>query len=566
MRILSLTLSLLVTACLAADNSNNKSSKSNPTVKVNSWQHDKAVKKKLQLYVDFDPEEYFSKKHVSVEEASRLSYDELIYLESNSEALALKAQADNAPGEENVHRANWYLAKLLKMGKPLKVQQAIYDAWKDSGFSDIGFMDVAKETLHHYPLKEYCELFAKYASEWHLKTGTFLQMSGEHSQAAKYHIAQHISINFIYNGLARLMATDCAELERCVQQGSFDGILALAKRIATSYSKNNLQTIRMTSSGDSDAAEGNKIALMAIGFSKVMRLAWEEEGYSNVQSKLIDCGINFDVKSALRSKDPNEVVTAFEECIDKAADNATKNLCVRAVQTNWNFASTSNELNTLENLFNNRKGSVDEKEAFYMLKNVVEPAMILINCKRIIQDLDNDDLTMKLKEHGIESNENALKQKASAKIDVAVLCDRLLLIQKSRDYLQHRDDAAAYIREDLDKMSNSFKEYENARAYETVGKVFQELQKDSYEQKCTFDLDSGKLICKSPEMLETLMQIQQSEVACSILVDFCETVVSGEPLPSAVTKFTKQVNTQLDAYSAGYSGLADLRPERILFY
>lgn len=560
MIIFALTFSLLANVCQAADNSNNRSLNANLDLNTNV-----ASLQEFQKYVDIDPKEYFAdlkSKLVPIEAASRMSRVQLDSLENISSASYFRA---TAPCNQYVHNANSHLARLFKMRKPPKVQQATFDAWKNSGLSAIKFMDLVKESKPHFPDGEHCKRLADFASIWHLSTGRFLKMNGEDSQEGKYHIAQWAAINFLFFGLVHLNASDSVEFEECIKAESFEGICSLAKKVLSSdqYSRTVLGDVRMTTSSNV-ATKVDKIVQLTNGFNRGIRLAWEEDNLQNVQAKLKSRGIDFDVKSAVNSNDPKEIIKAYEQCISRAADLSTKNRSVHVVQIIWDITSIESDLKTLQNLFNKSRGPVYNKSSF-RLRNVVEPALILINSKRIIEDLVNDDFAVKLKDYGIELRNVTLDQMTSLRGKDEELYNRLFLVQKSRDYLEHIDDIA-YIRKDFDEMANVFKNRKRFAAYQIVNEVVQELKNDTNNQMCSFDLIGGKLVCNSSEMLELLVKIQKKEFACNILIDFCKNAISEQSLPIAIANFEGLLATHRNAYLSKYSGVDRLKPNYVLIY
>ena len=577
MNIFALTLSLLANTCQAAD-SRNLFSSANLDLNINVARTQKEAsndevalqQKANQLsmeflkHVDFDPSKHIAdlkSQLVSIEAASLLSRDKLHSLESISD---VKAAMSNAHGEKYVHLANANLARLFR----IKAQTATFDAWQNSGFSASKFMDLAKESILHFPDGRHCKRLADFGISWHLNTGKLLKMNEDDLGNAIYHTAQYSAVNFIYLGLLTLNSSDSAEFEKCIKAESFDGICALAKKIVTSnqYSRAALGEMRMMI--DTEVAEGNRIAMLANGFSKVIHLAWDEEDLHNIKAKLISHGNHCDVESSVNYKSPKVIVNEYEQCISWAAVTVTKNLCVRRVQIIWNIKSLKSDLETLQSLFKKSERPT-ESEGSFMLRNVVEPAIILINSKRILRDFDRDGLSNQLQNRGIEtsinSNDQALKVISAPKLEKTELSDRLFLVQKSLDYLRHIDDVA-YVRKDFDEMINVFKNREKNSAFHLVNEVVQELKKSPNVQKCSFDLIRGKLMCKSAEMMECLIKILKTEFAGNILIEFCKSVISEQSLSKAITNFEILLDTHRIAYCSKYSGVDRLRPDYILFY
>ena len=147
MNFLPLTLSLLVTTCLAAaDDSKNRSSVSK---KITSSQKERVnvepenIFNELRMNVNSEQNECFASfrsKHVSTKEALHRSLDELKYLESASKTCA----SDNFSGN-NAHEAGSYLAKVVKLGKLLNVRKAAFNAWIKSRLPDKKFTEAVKE-------------------------------------------------------------------------------------------------------------------------------------------------------------------------------------------------------------------------------------------------------------------------------------------------------------------------------------------------------------------------------------------------------------------------------------
>ena len=193
----------------------------------------------------------------------------------------------------------------------------------------------------------------------------------------------------------------------------------------------------------------------------------------------------------------------------------------------------------LEDLANKFNGSADN-ECSVELRDVLEPAIILIRSERIIQDLDNDQLIIKLKDHSIELNEVTLEQRATLQRKDEDLYTRMVLVQRSRDYLKHKNDIA-YIRNAYEEMITEFRNSDRFNAFNIVRKVVREL-KDPKNQKCSFDFDQGMLKLNAPDMIEALREIQQDKHACNLLIDFCEKLTAMKSNSSAIIRFEDQAN------------------------
>ena len=523
-----------------------------------------ALSKELELYVDFD-QKYFTdlrSKQVSIEKASLMSITELNKLESTSKASESRARDNNLQCENHVHLTNSLLANLLKLKRRLKSHQVTFDAWMSFGFCGANFIDLVKETVQKYPW--YCRLLARYAYRWHMNTAYLLQIWGD-TQNAKKHFAHSSSIKFIYLCLTNLNETDRAELETCIKSESLGGVRSLAKKITTSnqYPKELLRHIIWTTTIDTDYAEGNKIALMVKGFIIEIRVAWDEEKLRNTKNDLTFHIVDFALRSSLKSKDPKIVFKTYEQCVSSAADVATKNVCVLALKVIWEDTILLEDLEYLTNIFYDSA----DNEFFVQLKNVLEPALILINSERIFQDEVNEDLFLKLEDYDtdlIDLNKMSVEQKASLQIKDKELFNRLGLVQKCCDYLEHEGDIE-YIRKDFDKSMESFKFSHIAHGFDVVRRVVQELGKDSKIQKCSFDFTRGMLTCSSPDMLEMLIKIQQDRYACKILIDFCKNVIAKQSISYALTDFDAQANAHRSSSSTECE-LNRLKPSNLSFY
>ena len=542
MNFLPSALSLLVTNCLAAaDNSSNRSSTS---AKISSSQQDTVnvevaqMSKELQKYVDFDPKEYFAgfrDKQVTIEAAMRMSLDELNSYERVGEPSTTTNLCSN-----NVHKANSYLVKVVKLGKLLNVQQATFDAWTSSPLSAIRFMELIKESLQNHG--NYCESLAEYASKWHFSTGNLFLLSGEDPKEANNHFDQSKFIKFIYYGLTNLNADDSEEFEKCIKIGSINGIRKLAKKVVTSkqYSRDVLEHFPKFSSSVSNVAESNKIALIGGVFNMEILLTVKEEELEDFQKRLlVDHKIHFNGKSIVSSKDPKEVVDAYEQCMEKACDNGKiQRLCMRALECIWKIESLTSNIKKIDDFENPTTADI---ECSCILKDVIEPAIIHINSNRISKVLDNADFFPKLKERNIDSYEKGLEEKSSLKHKGTKFSTRLLLIEKILEYLHHD---FAYIRNDYDKMAISLN-FEKGWAFDFVNDVVQELKMDLINQKCSFDFNSGKLKCKSPEMSVLLLLIHGNKFACNMLIEFCKEVRAEQSISTAIVKFEEQRTTYL---------------------
>ena len=342
-----LTLSLIASACLGADTSRKNDDAA-------AQQDEKHVTKEIQKYVNFDLSKYFADYKsilVSVEDALKMSPQLLRKLESDSKEFASIAKRAIVPCKEYVHTANMYLARLLLLIKPPLVPQATFDAWKDSGFSGDKFMALAKESLHHYPDRMYCEDLKELSTGWHKNMAAFMIASRED---AANHNSHFSSINFIYYGLTGLSETHRTELEKCITLQSLDGIRELARIVVTcgQYSEDVLESMTFYTSS---ATDGNKVALIAEGFFWEAQIARGEELQEGIFNSLLSRGIKFDVKSLLSSHDPKDIFNAYQQCISDSADNdSTKDLCKEALRR---ISSSSVHWRSLEDLMNKFNGT-----------------------------------------------------------------------------------------------------------------------------------------------------------------------------------------------------------------
>lgn len=101
-------------------------------------------------------------------------------------------------------------------------------------------------------------------------------------------------------------------------------------------------------------------------------------------------------------------------------------------------------------------------------------------------------------------------------------------------------DNFGHIRQSFDSMANAFLDFKRNYPYQEVYKVVHELKKDHKDQKLSFDLKSGKLLCNSPEMLHNLIKIQQNKRACKQLLSFCESATLEQSIPEAIAIFEEQ--------------------------
>ena len=497
----------------------------------------KTLFKDLKDVIDFDVNKYFADlklKRVSIDAASQMSLAELEELENTSKANESEAIHDGAIGEMSVQGANAALADLIRQGKPSDVKQATYDAWKNSGFAAAEFLDIMKESTDLNELVDF-------SRHWHDIMRFQVERTGEDTLEVKRHNANLASIPFIYRGMVLLDADDRVEFEKCMKDVSLDNMRALARKIITSgkYSEQTLLTLLENTNFQNNQIDVDKLAMLTKGFGEEARLAEDELLQSQIQSKLLASGIAFDVSAAFDNEDPMKVVKVYDECISKAAVEAS-DLCVQAMRNMMSIAMRKQVLEDLGNRFSN---TADDKEAS-ILKNVIGPAALLIKSKRLLKEFDNDDLIARLKHYNFQSYEDALREKRKVKYMDYELYKRLVLIENSRKYLQHQEDFE-YLREDFDMIYNGFVSNINLRsnALSSVDIIIQELKKDPKDQRCSFDLSRKKLICRSPEMQERLILILEDKLASNMLKDFCENAVSILSLPTAIAMFEMQVKT-----------------------
>ena len=532
MKYLSLILSLIVSSCLAADKFSSTSVNSIKT----GMESDE-----LKLYVDYDAKKHIAElehKYISIEKASKMSFDGLSKLERDSKEWEQKALSDGTYCELYIHRANLALAKLLKHSMLPSVQHPAINSWKEWGFTATQFIEVIKECMPNYSDKDWREelkFLANNALEWHHNTELFMKEVKGDEYSSKYHISQHIAINFIYHTKVTLNSSDCAELERCISEDSLGCILNLASKVGNSkhYSMDELQ-YPLSYQYDGEFADHDKIALMAYVFNEGLRLVCSENGLYDTQLQLKPLGIASDLKIALDSQDSNDIVKAYEQCIIKSAgDRSIQMKCFDALQYFWKLSVCKQNLEVLINKFN---GTTCEQYS-YLHHIVVEPAFIFLKGKFLLEKYDNEFLE-KLKEYGIRSFEDALKEKRTLQHMNRELYQRLLLVEKCQDYLQHKGNFA-YIRKDYDAMSRKHK-VKSDLVYGPLGEIVSCLRENNKDQLFFFDLSIKKLVFNSPKAREILMRIHSNNTASRILIDFFSSVVSVQSLENSIDNFEFQ--------------------------
>ena len=554
MKFLSLKLLFLILSnCLAADNS----SRHLPTVKQsNSVGNNKidADFNDFNQFVDFDFKEYIAElesKRVSIERASQMSIEELERLEHDSEKLLQKAKAENAHCESYIHGANLALAKLLRQSKP-SAEQHYANSWKDSKFSAAKFLELIKGSMQEYSEKErreHTKSLADNAIKWHHNTHLFLkEVRGEKSTDSNYHEAQHIAIDFIYLTKVKLIPSDSAVLESCIQIKSVHGVYGIARHILATdqYSTETLQSIQSgTEYIHDDVIYADKVTQLAYAFGEELRLAWSEDEYKDAQFPLNEKGISFDVRSYLDNKDSNGIVKAYEQCISEADEAGLNGKdCSVSLSSLWKVTFHRKNLEVLKNRYYESKNEQDT----ILHSCIFNPAFILINSKLYLEEFDKKRFMERLRTHDIHSYEDALKRKLELKQMDSELYKRLMLREKCLEYEQHKDDFA-HIQGDFDNMRKSH-EHDDRIVYHLVIKIVRELKKDPKEQQCRFEFTSKKLVCSSPYFRSILIKIHNNKKASQILVDFCLNAVSELSLPVSITKFFEQMEVNVN--TSGY--------------
>ena len=531
-----LTLSLVATACLAADSSFKG--------KVAAEESD--VSKEIKNYVNFDLETYLAglkSQLVSLEEGLEKSPQELNRLEIDSMNLFEQAKEHHARCEMNVHKANLNLARLLKL-KPNASLLPTFAAWKKSGFTGTNFMAVVKECLQHFPDRKYCENLKNVSTEWHVNTAAFLHSNGLDVKSGLSHYSKFTSIGFIYCGLTRPLEEHRLKFEKCIAEESFDGIRELARDIviSRSYSGNFFSDMMLPGMRMHD---DNKFALLANAFNLEIETVWTEQSQTEIFNILQSTGLDADSFS-------KDIIGAYEQCILEAADNVVKQKkCEELVQ---NVRECSHIRKKLENLMNMFYGTSNSEFSFFH-DNLVEPAIILINSKNNYEYLYDIDFLTAL---GVDSYEEALAQKQKLQIESKDLYNRLILIEKSREYLLKKNNFM-HIRKDFDEMCKNCFDRKINTAYSLVKDVIKQLNRGLYP-KCTFDMQSGMLMCKHPEFTNDLVAILQDKYACKILLDFCKDVIAEQSLRTAIQKYEAQESAHKEASNNSYKIVVRLDP------
>ena len=550
-----LTLALIVSNCLAAnfypskclvaDNSNSSRREQNTfSNKNNNILDDLQAENndELKFYVDFDVAKYtagLERQYISIQQASLMSTDELKKLETDSSQGMIKTNF-NVECEMSIHSANFALAKLLLQSRQSFVSHSAIDSWIDSGLSASQFIVLVNEYMqeHSDDWKHRIEFLAIDAMRWHESTGLYYKDVKGEEYTYKHHLGQKIAIDFIYRTKYSLNSSDNAELDRCISIKSPYSISKLAKRIAASneYSRENIKYIYYGEySSDYDNVFSDKITLMAYIFNETVRLAWRENDLMDLEQQLQGPGVAFDVEMVMNSRDGSGIVNAYEKCISDAADESADKKCSETLHYLWQISLHKHNLELLISRFDVSTSSQHTSQH----ENVVVPAFLLINCNTFLRKYDNSEFMEKLNGHQFHSYEDALKGKSKLRQVDGELYNRLIMIEKCRDYVQHKDDIA-YIRKDFAHLKRKCKEGDGL---ELVGIIVHELDEDRNNQRCFYDRDSKMLVFNTLKSQETLMRIFKNKQASRMFIEFCLNVVSGISLPKSIALFDVQANT-----------------------
>ena len=550
MKFVSLTLFLIASNCLAANNSS--SLEPYPSLSNSLDTHSD----ELKFYVDFDFSKYateLERKYISIEKASQMCTCELTKLENDSTICLQNLKSLTLYCVEYVHKANLALARLLKQIRLPVIQNSAFDSWKTSGFSASQFIGVVKECVDK-DWRDHGTFLAQGALEWHYNSNLYFREVRGDECTSNYHVTQYIGIDFIYRTKDKLNSSDNAQLESCIRLESPYGMCKLARKIVASneYTWDDLNYIQHhTSSVRADIVGTNKIALMAFLFGEEIRLAWCESELMKLQGPGV---ARFEVESVLYNNDAKGIVKAYEHCIDKAAvDESVNKKCFDALQLLWNISLHKHQLEVLTNKF-------DVSTSYHHTlqhQNVVEPAVLLLNSTSYLQKFDNKEFLDKLRKHGFHSYEDALTGKRKLKQLDDELYNRLVMIEKCRDYVQHKDDIA-YIRNDFGGLKEKYKE-EDGSAHFRIFLFLLELDPDEgrKDQQCFFDLHSRMLVCNTLKTQELLMTISNNKQSSQLLIEFCLNLVSGIPISTCINLFHVQRK------SSEYKLFLALRPSTI---
>ena len=492
MKFLSLTLSLIVSNCLAADSSNRSDSSPKPSANA-----PETASNELENYIDLTTSHFVElwPKLLSIEEASKLSRVELDKLEKESEYWAAEA----SPGTSYV-TANASLAKLIKLGNALPVKmQTTFNAWKDSSFSAALSLDFFTECVDYYSSRHYyCLGSLEHALHWHQHVSSHLDFYGEDSNMSQHHIAQHYAIEFIYCGLKQLKKTDHVVFIRFIREGTLQDIRDLAKKVVSSgHYPDEAVDCFIKRIPDDKFNDANRIILLGNAFRNEIFIALGKRHYVENQNDLQARDIAFNLKFVIDGKDPKSIVKAYEDCITKTK----KSICTEALRSMWDVIYHKQKREHLSNKISNSTNS----QFTDLLKKVVDPAIILVNCKRILHDTSYEGTVM----------------------------------EKCRDYVEHKDDFE-YIRTDSEGIRNRIASLDKTEPYSLVKKIVKELKKDLYDQKCSFDLTSKKLTCKSLKKRGQVKKLLRNEIACRILKEFFDDAISKKSLSTAISNFEAQ--------------------------
>ena len=547
MEFASLTLFLIVSNCLAADNSGRREPDPNLNDSLGRLQTENNIDNELKYYIDFDVSKYATElesKYISIEKASLMSTDELTKLENDSAKCLQNFKSRNLYCEEYIHNANLAQARLLKQSRPPAVQHSAFASWKTWGFSAAKFINFISKCMQDYSgndWRKHVKYLADDAIQWHHHSSLFFKEAKGDEYTCNYHMEQRIAIDFLYRTKVRLNSSDNAELERCISSESPYSIRKLARRIVASngYSRDDLRYIQhCTYCYDDVSNYTDKITLMANLFGEELRLAWSESDLMDPQYQLQGPGVAFDVESALYSVDANGIVKAYEQCILKAAaDVNIYRKCFNALHYLWEISLHKQKLEVLTKRFDVSTSSQHTSQH----ENVVVPAFLLINCNTFLRKYDNSEFMEKLNFHQFHSYEDALKGKRKLRQVDGELYNRLIMIEKCREYVQHKDDIA-YIRDDFADLKKKYKG-DDGSAYLLVNRILNELGKDDNGQQCFFNLHSKRFVFNTPETQETLIRIFRNKQASQMLIEFCLNVVSGIPHSDAMHLFKVQRGT-----------------------
>ena len=422
---------------------------------------------------------------LTVKEVSKLSIYELRELWRESERLGALQYRENPRENPHIYVANHDLALLIKTGKTLPAAlQATFVAWMNSSFSAAKSLDFFSDCLDHYSSREDQEKNCRILEIFSCNWHYLVGLHNEFYEADAIMSHYHIS-------------------QHCAIDFIYRGLDKLNETDRVVFKKcireGTLQDIR-------DLAKMKTMDCLIVRANIERNFRYTSKYIEADRIALLRYAFESEI---ILATDEEKFLRIRKELQDGIFVFNLKYFSEEDLRIMWNVLVHNQRLEFISNKTND--SSVSQRTE--LLKKEVMPIFILLKSMRILHE---------------QSYKGAV-------------------MEKCRDYVRHKDDFE-YIRKDYEGICNRLASLDKSEAYSLVNKIVQELEKKPEDQKCSFDLTSKKLICKSPEMLAYVKRLLKNETASKILKQFFDE--AKRSLITAIYNFLAHIKDHLQLIDA----------------